>query len=157
MDRKKLTDILSNGDSESLSKAWESTKAAEEFGPLPSGDYVARITEGAATTSKNGTLGYKLTFKVLEGEYTGRHFWHDIWLTPAAIAMAKRDLGKLGVTALEQLDNPLPPGIRCKVRLALRKDDNNINHNKVRSFEVLGIDPPEVDPFAPKDGKEVAQ
>jgi len=32
--------------------------------------------------------------------------------------MSKRDLAKLCVTSLDQLDQPLPPGIRCKVKLA---------------------------------------
>ena len=65
--------------------------------------------------------------------------------------MAKRDLAKLGVTALEQLERPLPPGIRCRVKLTLRNDDDGSEYNRVKTFEVVGIDPPEVDPFAPAD------
>ena len=63
--------------------------------------------------------------------------------------MAKRDLAKLGVSALEQLERPLPPGIRCKVKLALRRDDDGAEYNRVRTFEVVGIDAPTADPFAP--------
>ncbi len=66
--------------------------------------------------------------------------------------MAKRDLGKLGVTALEQLERPLPPGIRCQVKLALRRDDDGNEYNRVKTFEVVGIDEPESDAFAPADG-----
>ena len=66
--------------------------------------------------------------------------------------MAKRDLAKLGVTALEQLEQPLPPGIRCKVKLALRRDDDGTEYNRVKRFEAVGIDPPEQDAFAPQDG-----
>lgn len=103
------------------------------------------------TGRTNGTPGYKLTFKVLEGDHAGRQFWHDIWLTPAALPMAKRDLGKLAVTDLEQLERPLPPGIRCAVKLALRRDDDGSEYNRVRRFDVLGIDEPERDAFAPDD------
>jgi hypothetical protein len=156
MERKKLTDILLNSDRAQLEKAWSEAKAAEDFGPLPSGEYVARIIDGTAATAKSGTPGYKLAFQVLEGEHAGRRFWHDVWLTPAAMPMAKRDLGKLGVTSLDQLDNPLPPGIRCKVKLALRKDDDGNEYNRVRSFEVLGIDPPEADAFAPTDTESLS-
>lgn len=146
----KLSDILGNRDS--LAKAWVSTKAAEEFGPLPAGDYVAHVVSGELFPSRqNATPGYKLCFKVCEGEHAGRQFWHDVWLTDAALPMAKRDLGKLGISALEQLEQRLPQGIRCKVKLALRKDDTGAEHNRVRSFEMLGIDAPEVDPFAPVD------
>jgi hypothetical protein len=122
MARRSLSDILRNGDRESLSRAWGETEAAEDFAPLPSGEYVARIVGGELFTSRTkGTAGYKLAFRVLEGDHHGRQFWHDVWLTPAALPMAKRDLSKLGVTALEQLERPLPPGIRCKCKLALRK------------------------------------
>jgi hypothetical protein len=148
-ERKKLSDILRNSDRENLDKAWAEARTANEFGALPGGEYIARIIEGTASTAKTGTHGYKLTFQVLEGEHSGRRFWHDVWLTPAAMPMAKRDLGKLGVTSLDQLDNPLPPRIRCRVKLALRKDDDANEYNRVHSFEVLGIDPPEHDAFAP--------
>lgn len=65
--------------------------------------------------------------------------------------MAKRDLNKLGITSLLQLEKPLPIGIRCKVQVALRRDDNGTSFNRVRHFEVVGIDQPEADPFAPED------
>ena len=143
MTRKSLSDILHGSDREIITQQWGETKAAEDFVPLPSGEYVARIVGGELFTSKTkDTAGYKLTFKVSEGEFAGRYFWHDVWLTPAALPMAKRDLGKLGVTALEQLEGPLPPGIRCRVKLALRKDDDGNEYNRVKRFEVVGIDEP---------------
>ena len=151
----KLSDILNEGDGNRLRQAWGETEAAEDFAPLPAGEYVARIIGGElCNSSKKSTPGYKLTFKVLEGEHTGRQFWHDIWLTPAALPMAKRDLGKLGVTSLEQLDNPLPSGMRCAVKLVLRKDDDGTEYNKVRRFDVIGIDKPEPDAFAPAESDD---
>jgi hypothetical protein len=148
--RRKLSDIL-NGGGESLRVAWASTAAASDFRLLPAGIYIARIVSGELATAKNGTPSYKLTFKVLEGEHAGRQFWHDVWLTAAALPMAKRDLGKLGITSLDQLEQPLPPGIRCKVKLALRRADDGTEYNRVRAFDVLGIDKPEDDDFAPGD------
>lgn len=152
MTRKSLSDILHDGDRDSLSHAWSETEAAEDFAPLPKGEYVARIVSGELFTSKaKGTPGYKLCFRILEGDHAGRQFWHDVWLTPAALSMAKRDLGKLGITSLDQLERPLPAGIRCRVKLALRRDDDGSDYNRVRQFEVVGIDGPETDPFAPAD------
>ncbi len=151
MARKSLSDILHNGERESISQAWGETQAAEDFAPLPPGEYVARIVGEELSASKSkGTPSYKLTFGVFEGDYAGRRFWHDVFLTPAALPMAKRDLGKLGVTALEQLERPLPPGIRCRVKLALRKDDDGNEYNKLKMFAVVGIDEPETDAFAPQ-------
>jgi len=149
----RLSDILSSGDGsgDDLKRLWNDTEAAGEMAPLPAGEYVSHIVDGSLATSRtNATPGYKLTFKVLEPEpFAGRMFWLDCWLTPAALPQSKRDLGKLGVASLEQLERPLPKFIRCKVKLALRKDDDGTERNRVRSFEVVGIDKPEEDPFAP--------
>ena len=149
----KLTDILGDDGDDRLRREWKNTEAAKDFVPLPAGQYTARIIAGKLSESrKKSTASYKLTFKVLEGECIDRLFWHDVWLTPDALPMAKRDLPKLGVTELEQLEQPLPAGIRCKVKLALRTDDDGTKFNAVRSFDVIGIDEPEPDAFAPDDG-----
>ena len=148
----RLSEILADDGSSELQRIWNETAAAEDFAPLPTGKYIARIIDGKLATSRtNQTPGYKLTFKVLEGEHKGRQFWHDIWLTAAAIAMAKRDLGRIGVKDLKQLDNPLPPRMRCQVDLMLRSNDDGSQYNRVRHFELLGIDEPEDDPFAPQE------
>jgi hypothetical protein len=150
--RKSLSEILRNGDQDRLREVWGKTEAAEDFAPLPAGEYVARILSGELETSrKKETPCYKLTFQVVEGDHAGRRFWHDVWLTEAALPMAKRDLAKLGITSLDQLEKPLPPGIRCSVKLALRSDDDGNETNRVKRFEVIGIDEPEVDPFAPTE------
>lgn len=148
----KLTDILTNGSSDAMQRAWNTTKAAEDFAPIPAGVYSARIVAGEITKAKTGTPGYKLTFEIIDGDCVGRRVWHDIWLTEAAIAMAKRDLGKLGITALEQLETPFPQGLVCEIKVALRKDDDGTEHNRVRRFDVIRIDKPEADPFAPAGG-----
>jgi hypothetical protein len=150
--RRKLSDIL-NGGADTLRDAWGKTDAASDFAPLPAGTYTARVMAGELFTAKSGTPGYKLTFRVIEGEHAGRQFWHDVWLTPQALPMAKRDLGKLGVTDVEQLESPLPSGIRCACKLALRRDDGGTEYNRVRTFDVIGVDAePAVDAdFAPDE------
>ena len=110
----KLSGLLKNRYSD-LKTAWDNTEAAEDFAPLPPGEYVCRIVGGELVASRNDTPGFKITFQILEGEHTGRKIWHDIWLTESALPMAKRDLQKLGVTDLDQLNNPIPAGIRCNV------------------------------------------
>lgn len=152
--RKSLSDILHNGDRQAIAQVWDSTEAAEDYDtPLPKGEYDCHVVSCDLFNSRSkGTPGVKLAFRIIEGDYAGRKFWDDIWLTPAALPRAKRDLGKLGVTAIEQLERPLPPGIRCRVKLALRKDDDGNEYNRVRSFEVIGIDTPEEDAFAPNAG-----
>lgn len=124
---------------------------------MPAGTYVCRIVSGELGTSKaNATPGYKLTFRVLEGEHAGRQVWCDVWLTDAALPMAKRDLAKLGIIEPDQLERPLPKGVGEFVKVALRKSDAGAEFNAVKSFDVLGIDPPDVDPFAAPDADPLA-
>jgi hypothetical protein len=140
-ERKKLSDILRGSTRDALAKQWKETEAAQDLTPLPPGEYLFRILAGELFTSKQGTPGYKLTLEVTEGECEGRRCWHDLWLTPAALAMAKRDLGKIGVTDLEQLERPLPAGILIRAKIALRKNDDGTEHNRVVRFEPAGIEP----------------
>jgi hypothetical protein len=151
----KLTDIL-NGEFDSLRNAWQNTEAAGDFSnePIPAGTYEARLMDGELFQSRHGTPGYKLTFEIAEGDpdagsgkYAGRRCWHDLWLTPAAMPMTKRDLAKLGVSDFAQLERPLPAVLRVKLRLAVRRDDDGNTYNRVKRFDVLGIDEPEKDPF----------
>lgn len=146
-ERKKLADILAGPGTAALAESWGKTEAAKDFVPLPKGEYDAVVIDGALFTAKTGTPGYKLTFEVDGGEYAGRRFWHDVWLTPAAMPLAKRDLTKLGVSRLDQLEKPLPARFRCRVKLALRKEDDGTERNRVMRFEVTGAEPP--DAFAP--------
>ncbi len=138
--------------------AWAATEAARDFEPLPAGDYITHVVEGRLFNSNGGTPGYKVTFAIIEGPHTGRKLWLDLWLTPRALPMAKRDLAKLGITSLEQLERPLPPGrIRCRCRVALRRGDDGQEYNVVRHFGVIGVDEIERDPFTPRDAEGGAQ
>lgn len=64
--------------------------------------------------------------------------------------MAKRDLLKLRITSVEQLEQPLPPGLRATVRVALRRDDDGSERNRVVKFDVTGQDAVEDEDFAPR-------
>jgi len=149
--RKSLSEILPQHDLQSLAQTWQTTEAADDYGPLPAGEYLARILSGELFNSRtNGTPGYKLKFQIVEGEYAERQFWHDLWLTPAAMAMTKRELAKIGINTIQQLDEPVPPGIRCRVKLTLRREDDGTEHNRVSRMEFVGLDEAaQPDAFAP--------
>lgn len=148
--RKRLSDILTDsGAVRNLESAWREATAAAEFAPLPPGEYTFRVLAGELFTSRGGTPGYKLTLEVSEGDYEGRRSWADFWLTPAALPMTKRDLAKIGVTDLAQLERPLPPGILIRGKLALRRDDDGNEANRLTRFEFAGVEPG--DAFEPQD------
>ena len=153
----RLSDIL-NGNGGNFNSQWDATEAAGDFGPVPRGEYVCHVTKGDLESSRSkATPGYKVEFTILDGEFKGRKVWLDCWLTPAALAQSKRDLGKLGIVSPEMMERPLPRGIRCKVTVVIRKDDDGIERNRVRSFDVIGIDTPKTSPFAPKPDGDAAE
>jgi hypothetical protein len=153
-ERKKLSDILLNSEREKLDRQWASTKAADELKPLPSGEYRCLIANGEPFKARSGTSGFKLKFVVLDGEHIDRIVWHDIWITELALPIAKRDLAKLGITSLDKLDRPFPEGIVVVAKVALLKNDDGTEYNRVRRFVVVGIEKPEPEPFAPSDAPE---
>ena len=146
----RLSDILANGNGGGIDDLWDATAAADDFGPLPSGEYIAHLTAGELIQSRtNQTPGYRMTFTVIEGDFANRRFWHECWLTPAALPQTKRDLAKIGISKPAMMEQAIPKGIRCKCKLALRKDDQGNESNRLKTFEVIGIDKPTVDEFAP--------
>jgi Protein of unknown function (DUF669) len=150
-ERKRLSDILLNSERDQLEKAWSTTQAAADLKPLPAGEYRCRIINGELFNSQRGTPGYKLTLEVLDGEHAGRRVWHDIWLSDAALALAKRDLCKLGVEHPSQLEQSLPGGIVVSAKVALRRGDDRAEFNRVTRFDVVAVEPLAPEPFAPQD------
>lgn len=149
MERKPLSDILSAQETAAIRDAWDTTEAAEDFAPLPPGDYACRLLFHECVTSRSGTPGVRLTFQVSKGEHAGRKVFAEVWLTARAMAFAKRDLGKLGIQSLDDLEKPTPAGILCNCRVALRETDDGTQFNTVRRFDVTGVEP--ADPFAPTE------
>lgn len=147
--RKRLSDILDGDKAASLETAWNDAQTADDLKLLPAGEYIARILSGELFTAKRGTPAYKVTLEVAEGEHAGRKLWMDHWLTPAAMPLTKRDLGKLGVTNLAQLERPLPAGILLRVKVTQRRNDDQTEFNSVKSFDFVGIEPG--DAFAPDE------
>jgi hypothetical protein len=148
--RKSLVDVLHGQSRDELARQFDETAAAGDMLPLPRGTYRARVTDGELVESKGGTPGYSLTFTVDDGEHKGRRLWHTAWLTPAALPMTKRDLGRLGITSLDMLDRPLPAGLVCDVKVVVRADDDGTERNRVVSFTVVDVlaDPTGDDDFA---------
>jgi hypothetical protein len=148
---KKLSDSLRGawGAAQDLAAAWDATAPAADLEPLPAGEYVCAATGGELTRARTGTPAYAVDFRVLDGEHAGRVLRHQLWLTAKALPLSKRDLAKLSIASVDGLQHPLPRPVRCRVRVALRQDDDGTRYNRVRSFEVLPGPAPEVAPAHP--------
>lgn len=123
-------------DSQDFRAAWDSVEAAGDFSPLPAGKYLATATRGELGATRNGTSRYRVEFTISDGEHAGRRLPLDIYLSTAALALAKRDLAKLGIERPDQMDHPLRP-VRVQLRVALRVEDDGTEYNRIRSFERL--------------------
>jgi hypothetical protein len=146
--RRRLSDIA-RGNVDDLRRVWDQTQAATGFEPLPPGAYRCLVAGGELTSSRShSTPGYKIRLEVLDGEHRSRMIFHDIWLTADAMSRAKYELGQLGITDLDQLERPLPPGLIAEVLVSRRTGDDGIAYNKVRGFKAIPPEAP-VDDFAP--------
>jgi hypothetical protein len=138
--RLRLRDIV-RGNSADFNRIWDETEASTGFDPLPPGIYRCLIADGRLFKSKtNETPGFKIEFQVIDGPFAGRKVWHDLWLSPKALAVTKGQLAKLGITRQEQLECPLPFGLTAEVQVVQRADDNGVLCNRVRTFKVVEAD-----------------
>jgi hypothetical protein len=142
-----------SGSDEDFKRIWDSTEAAPEMAPLPSGSYRCLVSDGRLAQAATGTRSYKVAFAIIDGKYTNRKLWMDLWLTDRALAMTKRDLAKLGITRPEQLNEPPRPGIIAKVRVALRTEDDGRQYSKVNGFTIVE-DAPAPSVFSPDPDEE---
>lgn len=132
---------------ENLLGLWNETESAQEYVPLPAGKYRCRLLSGQLAKNQKGTPCYRLLFEVIGGEHDGHRLAFRVWLTPPAMPFAKRDLKRLGITDLSQLEEPVPQGLVCEVTVALRLGEDGTEFNRVRTFAVVGEEA--ADPFAP--------
>src|SRR4051794_19558486 len=120
--KKSLSDILSEAQRAALERAWADTRAADDLQPPPPGRYRCELEGGEFFQARTGTPGFRLTFKVAEGSHAGRLITHDVWLTEKAAAIAKRDLGMIGITQVGELTRPIPVGNAVDVTVRLERD-----------------------------------
>lgn len=151
----RFTSIVTGGGGnlDDIFSGWDAVEAADDFGsPIPPGKYSCIWRKGELTASRKGTPSYKLTLEIEDGEHAGRKLWHDIWLSHAAAAIAKRDLAKLGITNPRvQLAQPIPQWLRLNVQVGIHTDDSGVQRNTVVRFEVVGKIEPARDEFAPTE------
>lgn len=152
-ERKPLAGILpGNSLIEDIFDRFETAEAADEFGPLPKGTYLAVAISVEMSEAKTGNKGYKIGFRVTEGDHLNRRLWRTWYFTDSAMAYTKRDLAKFGITGKAQLQQAFPRDrFVCKLFVTERKLDDGTKANEIKSFEIVRVQEPEVNPFAPQE------
>lgn len=116
------------------------------YDPVPAGTYTAEITESEIKPTKNNNGEYlQLTFKIIDGDHSGRLIWDRLNLVntnETAVEIARANLsaichsvGELNLQDTEQLHNK-PLRIKVKVRPAT---DNYDASNEISGYMPVDV------------------
>ena len=100
-------------------------------GPIPAGRYLARLESGGLEQSGRGNWCYAARWTLTGGAYDGRRLVSRHWLTSAAVARTKQELGALGLTAQHLQGGPLPE-VLAELSVKARADECGDVYNEVR-------------------------
>jgi hypothetical protein len=128
---------------EELDEEWGNVEPADDYKPIPKGDYSVVVITAEMKKSQTGTLGLGVQFEVTdEGEHKGRRVYHTFWLTLKNLPNVKRDLEKLGcrVGSIKELsENPLGClGNKTAIITVGKEEYEGITRNKVKRFKSVG-------------------
>ncbi len=110
-------------------------KHAGEFVPIPDGDYEIVIENNEIITSKtSGNPGFKLSTKIIAGEFKGRLVTSTSWITENTIPYFKGMLARLEVkiNKLEDLLDVKLTGKRYIVNIVSERNDNDKVYPRIR-------------------------
>jgi len=113
--------------------------APYESADLPPGAYSGTLTMSRIVRSlRTRNVGVALYWDV-QLRHSKKRVWRTLWLSPAALSRTKRELGRLGVRTLADLDNdpPVPAGALCKLVIADRRDRDGYVESRIVHWEVL--------------------
>lgn len=100
-------------------------------GPIPAGRYLARLESGGLEQSGRGNWCFAARWTLQGGAYDGRRLVSRHWLTPAAVARTKQELGVLGLTAAH-LQGAALPSIQAELSIKCRADECGDVFNEVK-------------------------
>jgi hypothetical protein len=117
---------------------------AEAFTALPAGVYAAQVIESELKPTKNGTGHYlQLTWKVLDGQHTGRLIFDRLNIANAnetAQKIGQQQLSALchAVGVLQVADRQQLHNKPCLIKVTVRQDPQYGDSNEVKGYEPAG-------------------
>jgi hypothetical protein len=119
-----------------------SVDPASSFDPIPTGKYVAVITESEMKPTKSGTGHYlELTFDILDGQYKGRKVWARLNLdnpNAQAVQIARGELSAIcrAVGVMQPQDSIELHNLPLSIKVACKKrDDTGEITNEIKGYE----------------------
>ena len=116
---------------------------ADEFEPLPAGDYLTMITESSLENTKSGGQMVKLTYTVMEGAFEGRKLWsqHNIInSSPKAEEIGRKEISRIahaiGQPRINDTEQLLQQVVR--ITIVLKNDPGYGPKNEVKKWINVG-------------------
>lgn len=108
---------------------------AKDFSPLPEGKYLCQLTEIVEATTRYGDEMWKLHFKVIKGEYTGRIIFDNMVFSKAALGRVKLICSRLGLDTSTEIDitTDLLRGCKCYISVEIQDYKDKKGYTKKRN------------------------
>ncbi|MCP4300831.1 MAG: DUF669 domain-containing protein [Gammaproteobacteria bacterium] len=114
---------------------------ADDLEPIPTGKYIAVITDSEMKPTKSGTGNYlQLTFQIVEGEYANRLLWVRLNLdnpNATAVQIARRELSSIcrSVGVLVPTDSADLHNLPCMIHVRVkRRSDTGELQNEIKGY-----------------------
>jgi hypothetical protein len=108
---------------------------AQDFSPIPDGEYLCRVHEVEKAVTQNGDEMFKLRFAVIEGEHIGRIIFDNMVFSKAALKRAKFICSNLGIDVLgkTEITPELLKDRRCYVSVITEEYEDDAGNTKKHS------------------------
>ncbi|HBG28609.1 MAG TPA: hypothetical protein DDX75_16095 [Phycisphaerales bacterium] len=114
---------------------------ADDFEPIPAGEYTAVIVNSEMKPTKDGKGNYlELQFEIIDGEYKGRLLWSRLCLenhNDTAVKIAKSQLADIckAIGVLTPRDSIELHNLPIRIKVAVKKrSDNGELTNEVKKY-----------------------
>ena len=108
---------------------------AQDYEPIPEGDYTCSIANVEEASTKNGDEMWKLKLEVIEGDHEGRFLFDNLVFSDAAMKRVKFVCSRLGVDVSGEMN--LTPDVLlervCKVTTTVQEYEDEKGVRKYRN------------------------
>ena len=122
---------------------WDIVPDAEDFSPVPAGEYPTKIVECTEEVPKSGNEFFKLKHEILEGEYKGKFVFDTLFFSEAALKRVKLVCSRIGIktTGTTELEPKMFIGKKCIIDVIIESYDDDGKTKKSNKVSFAGYKP----------------